>query len=91
MSRGLRRPTQRPPCPRWKRDAAALWALGQSKADKHSIEQYKGIYSKLLRATDAAHHDFARTVEFRRSEAWFIVRLTENMLALAGDLTTTTS
>lgn len=66
----------------------ALWELAGERADTGNIDQYRTFLSKLNSLTSVTHHNYGTAVAFRRSEALFIVRLTESLLALLGDLTT---
>jgi hypothetical protein len=66
--------------------AEPLEALFMARTDERRTKEYLGIISKLKQLAGFAHHDFGIALTYSRTEAQFIVRLTEAMLSLVGEL-----
>lgn len=59
----------------------------QPATDQKRADHYASIMSKVKQLANLAIHPSAQPVSYSRGEARFIVRTTENLMALVGDLT----
>ncbi|HEY9229900.1 MAG TPA: hypothetical protein VIP11_24830 [Gemmatimonadaceae bacterium] len=73
-----------------KSDSALKDLFIRSAGDKRGAE-YAGILSKVKQLAGFVHHDFGAALTYSRSEAQFVVRVTESLLSLASYLAAHTS
>lgn len=57
------------------------------RTDERRAAEYAGVFSRLKELAAMTVHNRSEPLVYSRSEALFVVRTTENLLALVGDLT----
>jgi hypothetical protein len=63
--------------------------LFEQRTDPRRAKEYLGIISRIKQLSGFVHHDFGTSLTYSRAEAQFLLRVTESILALVGNLTAT--
>jgi hypothetical protein len=63
--------------------------LFEQRTDPRRAKEYLGIISRIKQLSGFVHHDFGTSLTYSRAEAQFLLRTTESILALVGNLTVT--